>query len=85
MGRLWHLPCTVAPAYDAIYVTLAETLTAVLVTGDRRLVGAPGMRAAIEWIGLIQPGLPGLPGSTSGSTRRLPGPPVQGRQGVQRA
>ena len=49
LGRVWQLRDNVT-AYDAIYVALAETLSTVLVTGDRRLVGAPGVRAAIELI-----------------------------------
>ena len=49
LGRVWQLRNNVT-AYDAIYVALAETLSTVLVTGDRRLVGAPGVRAAIELI-----------------------------------
>ena len=49
LGRVWQLRDNVT-AYDAIYVALAEALSTVLVTGDRRLVGAPGVRAAIELI-----------------------------------
>ena len=49
LGRVWQLQDNVT-AYDAIYVALAEALSTVLVTGDRRLVGAPGVRAAIELI-----------------------------------
>ena len=49
LGRVWQLRDNVT-AYDAIYVALAEALSTVLVTGDRKLVGAPGVRAAIELI-----------------------------------
>ena len=49
LGRVWQLRDNVA-AYDAIYVALAEALSTVLVTGDRKLVGALGVSAAIELI-----------------------------------
>lgn len=35
-------------AYDAVYVALAEALGCALVTADRRLARAPGVRCAIE-------------------------------------
>lgn len=35
-------------AYDAMYVALAETLDCDLVTGDRKLVNAPGPRCTIR-------------------------------------
>lgn len=35
-------------SYDAAYVALAERLDAPLVTRDRRLAGAPGIRARVE-------------------------------------
>ncbi len=47
LGRIWELRANVS-AYDAVYVALAETLSTVLVTGDRRLAGAPGIRARVE-------------------------------------
>lgn len=35
-------------AYDAVYVALAETLDAELVTADRRLAAAPGVRCRVR-------------------------------------
>ena len=35
-------------AYDAVYVAVAESLQATLVTGDRRLSKAPGLLCAVE-------------------------------------
>ena len=49
LDRVWQLRDNVT-TYDAIYIALAETLSTVLVTGDRKLVGAPGVRVAIELI-----------------------------------
>ena len=49
LGRVWQLQDNLT-AYDAIYVALAEALTMMLVTGDRKLVGSPGVNAAIELI-----------------------------------
>lgn len=47
LGRIWQLRDNVS-AYDAVYISLAEALGAVLVTGDGRLLGAPGLRTRIE-------------------------------------
>lgn len=47
LGRIWELRDNVS-SYDAAYVALAEALSATLVTGDRRLAGAPGTRARID-------------------------------------
>lgn len=47
IGRVWSLRDNLTP-YDASYVALAEALSCVLVTGDRRLAGAPGVRCSIE-------------------------------------
>jgi predicted nucleic acid-binding protein len=51
LDRIWDLRmnCT---AYDAAYVALAEALDAVLVTCDRRLADVPGIRVAVEVIGV---------------------------------
>jgi predicted nucleic acid-binding protein len=38
-------------AYDGVYVALAEILEATLVTGDRRLSQAPGLRCPVSVIG----------------------------------
>lgn len=37
--------------YDGVYVALAEVLDATLVTGDRRLSRAPGLRCPVSVIG----------------------------------
>ena len=47
LDRIWQLRNNVS-AYDAFYVALAETLSDVLVTGDRRLARVPGLGIAIE-------------------------------------
>ena len=49
LDRVWRLRDSLT-AYDAVYVALAEALSTVLVTGDRRLVRSPGVDAAIELI-----------------------------------
>ena len=49
LDRIWQLRDSVT-ACDAGYVALAEAVSTVLLTGDRRLVGAPGVGAAIEVI-----------------------------------
>ena len=49
LERVWALRANVS-AYDAVYLALAEALSTVLVTGDRKLLGAPGVHAAIELI-----------------------------------
>lgn len=49
--RVWGLGANVT-AYDAVYVALAETLDAPLVTCDGRLARAPGLRARVE---LVEP------------------------------
>ncbi len=45
--RCWELRDNLT-AYDGAYVALAEMLGAVLLTGDHRLVAAPGLRCAVE-------------------------------------
>ena len=47
LDRVWQLRANVS-AYDAVYVALAEALSDVLVTGDRRLARAPGLTVGIE-------------------------------------
>ena len=49
LERIWQLRDNVT-AYDAVYVALAEALSTVLLTGDRKLIGTPGVHAAIELI-----------------------------------
>ena len=45
--RVWQLRHNLT-AYDAVYLALAEALSAPLVTRDARLASAPGHRARIE-------------------------------------
>jgi predicted nucleic acid-binding protein len=45
--RIWDLRHNLT-AYDAAYVALAEALGAPLLTRDRRLASAPGIRTRIE-------------------------------------
>jgi predicted nucleic acid-binding protein len=47
LPRMWQLRGNLT-AYDAIYVALAETLRAPLLTFDERLARAPGHDAVIE-------------------------------------
>ncbi len=47
MPRVWSLRDNLT-AYDAVYVALAEALGAPLLTRDRRLASAPGIRARVE-------------------------------------
>ena len=49
LDRVWQLRANVS-AYDAVYVALAEALSDVLVTGDRRLARVPGLGVAVEAI-----------------------------------
>jgi predicted nucleic acid-binding protein len=48
--RCWELRENVT-AYDAVYIALAEALGATLLTADRRLAGAPGVRCNFELVG----------------------------------
>lgn len=50
LARIWELRQNLTP-YDAAYVALAETINATLVTADRRLSRAPGLRCTIEYLG----------------------------------
>lgn len=47
LGRAWELRQNLT-VYDAIYVALAEALEVALVTADRRITEAPGIRCAVE-------------------------------------
>ena len=49
LDRVWELRHNVS-AYDAVYVALAEALSTVLFTADRRLAAAPGLAGRIELI-----------------------------------
>jgi predicted nucleic acid-binding protein len=46
MDRIWELRGNLS-TYDAAYVALAEELEATLLTGDRRLSRAPGLRCEV--------------------------------------
>jgi predicted nucleic acid-binding protein len=50
LARCWELRHNLTP-YDASYVALAEALEVVLLTADRRLAGASGIRCEIEIFG----------------------------------
>lgn len=50
LTRCWELRPGLT-IYDAAYVALAELLKAVLITGDKRLSRAPGLRCRVEVIG----------------------------------
>ena len=49
MRRAFELRANLT-AYDATYVALAETLGCELLTGDRRLAGAPGVGCLIRML-----------------------------------
>jgi predicted nucleic acid-binding protein len=49
LARVWQLRDNLT-AYDAVYIALAESLGAALVTRDARLAGVPGHRARVEVI-----------------------------------
>jgi predicted nucleic acid-binding protein len=49
LPRVWEL-CDNLSAYDACYVALAEALETPLLTADRRLATAPGIRCTVEVI-----------------------------------
>jgi predicted nucleic acid-binding protein len=49
LGRAYELRANVSP-YDAVYVALAEALDAELVTADRRLGAAPGIRCRVRLV-----------------------------------
>jgi predicted nucleic acid-binding protein len=47
LQRIWQLRASLS-AYDAAYVALAEGVEATLITADRRLARAPGLRCKVE-------------------------------------
>jgi predicted nucleic acid-binding protein len=47
LRRVWELRPNVT-AYDGCYVALAEALEVPLLTAERRLANAPGLRCAVE-------------------------------------
>lgn len=47
LSRCWQLRENLTP-YDAAYVALAEALDVALVTADRRMAQAPGLRCTID-------------------------------------
>lgn len=47
LRRVWELRENVSP-YDAVYVVLAEMLSAALITSDARLARAPGLRCTVQ-------------------------------------
>jgi predicted nucleic acid-binding protein len=49
LPRVWELRDNLS-AYDACYVALAEALETPLLTADRRLATAPGIRCTVEVI-----------------------------------
>ena len=49
LARVWSLRNNVT-TYDAVYVALAEALGELLVTGDGKLVGSPGLNVRVELV-----------------------------------
>ncbi len=47
--RAWNLGTNLT-SYDAAYVALAELIDATLVTGDRKLAAAPGIRCSMAFV-----------------------------------
>jgi predicted nucleic acid-binding protein len=47
LSRVWELRENLT-AYDAVYIALADTLEAPLVTTDARLARAPGVGVTVE-------------------------------------
>lgn len=47
LHRIWQLRQVLTP-YDAAYVALAEALDILLLTADRRLARAPGLKCEVE-------------------------------------
>lgn len=48
-NRIWELKHNLS-AYDAAYVAVAEIHELPLVTGDKRLAGAPGIRCELRLV-----------------------------------
>jgi predicted nucleic acid-binding protein len=46
LDRMWQLRANLS-GYDAAYVAAAELLAAPLVTGDRRVAAAPGLKCVV--------------------------------------
>ena len=46
LDRMWQLRANLS-GYDAAYVAVAELLAVLLVSGDRRLATAPGLRCPV--------------------------------------
>jgi predicted nucleic acid-binding protein len=49
LGRVWELRGNLT-AYDAVYIALAETLGATLLTRDKKIALSPGHQARVEVI-----------------------------------
>ena len=49
LHRVWDARANLT-AYDGCYVALAEVLGSPLLTADRRLAGAPGLRCPVELV-----------------------------------
>jgi predicted nucleic acid-binding protein len=47
LRRVWQLRANLT-AYDGCYVALAEAMNSPLLTADRRLANAPGLRCSVE-------------------------------------
>jgi predicted nucleic acid-binding protein len=50
IARIWDLRHNLS-VYDAAYVALAEAIGAPLLTADRRIAGAAGIRCEVEVVG----------------------------------
>jgi predicted nucleic acid-binding protein len=49
LDRVWELRQNL-PAYDAVYIALAEVLDTIVLSCDRRLARAPGMSGRVDLI-----------------------------------
>lgn len=50
LRRVWELRPNLT-AYDGCYAALAEAVDSALLTADRRLASAPGLRCQVEVLG----------------------------------